>query len=175
MFDLYQLAFSLLIALVTAIATATIALKHFYKQELWLRKEEKYSEIVEKMSVLMNYFKWAIGEEIDPRTSEEDGIKYYREYKEIRKEIEVLRFSEGFIINFKVTTVLRELISNLQRIENEAKHFFEIFDNSSVITITAINDIIQIANKDLKVMSMKDMIEFSLMKIRRKRESKKTY
>jgi len=148
--DIYILIINLLVAIITATITAKLALNHFFRQEIWLRKEKKYSEIIDRLCVLLNYYEkiWDSAVEMETINFTED---YLSEYQKAFTEIEKIGYSTGFIINPEVNEIINSMIKDfdLEREELQGNHFAYIERIYYVIKET-IKKIIVIANADLK-------------------------
>jgi len=148
--NIIQLVTNLLVAITVAIITAKLSLNHFYKREIWLRKEAKYSEIVDKLSAILNYKSkeydiYVFNEEIDIDKNLEI------EYKESLLALEKLRYSTGFIIDSEVNKIIDEMIKDFRiKGENEIQgDLFGHLDRVYSVINDSIPKIIEIANKDL--------------------------
>ena len=47
---------SIITAIIVSIITAKLTLKYFFRQEIWLRKEKRYTEIIDRLCMLLNYY-----------------------------------------------------------------------------------------------------------------------
>lgn len=155
--NIMQLLFSLMISIITAIITAKIALKHFFKQEIWLRKEKEYTKIIDELCTLLSY-QGTLRDEflsdhgIDIDNSKDDKL-IEEEYKKARINIEKVRFSTGFMIDSKVNEVIDSMIKDLV-LKGEDEHQWDYFGYINrvyeLIKVT-IEEIIIIASEDLKI------------------------
>jgi len=118
---------SLISAVVAALVTAKLALKGFYNQELWLRKETQYSNILNKLGLLYKHYsnradlEMGVPEDIMNEIDE-------KEHKKALKEIEILSVTPSYIINVKVNEVLKNLVLESRKRSISA---FEFYDNMS--------------------------------------------
>jgi len=153
--DLLIIIINLFVSIITAIIasfiTAKLTLKYFFKQEIWLRKEKKYSEIIDRLCMLLNYYEKESANYvlIEDNNFTDDFIS---EYKKALTEMEKIRYSTGFIIKPEVNEIIDNMINDfaLEGEELQGNHFAYIDRVSSIIKET-IGKIIDIANTDLEI------------------------
>jgi len=149
--DIFILIINLIVAIITATITAKLTLNHFFRQEIWLRKEKKYSEIIDRLCMLLNYYEKEWDSTVEMKTIDftEDFLS---EYKKALTEMEKIRYSTGFIIKPEVNKIIDSVIKDfaLEGEELQGNYFAHTDRVYSVIKET-ITKIIVIANTDLKI------------------------
>lgn len=150
--NVLEVAFSVIIAIITALITAKVALRHFYRQEIWLRKDKKYSEIIDKLCALMNYQDNQWGKFVLNKNNALEEELIEQEYKNAKKDLEKIRFSIGFIINPKVNKIISEMIEDfeIKDINERQGDIGSQIDRVYGVIKEAIEKIIEIANEDLE-------------------------
>lgn len=150
--NVFQVALNLIIAIITAIMTARMALSHFYRQEIWLRKEKKYSEIIDKLCTLLNYQEKQRDYFLMDKENEVEQESIELEYKNAEIELEKVRFSTGFIIKSEVNEIISDMIKEFElKGKNELQgDIVGYIDRVSEIIKGSIEKVIKIANDDLK-------------------------
>ena len=83
--DYSSLLINLIIAIIVAVIASNLSLKGFYKQEIWLRKEVKYSQVIDSLSKMQRYYGHIIDDYSD--ASESNRIKEDVDIRE--KEFEI--------------------------------------------------------------------------------------
>lgn len=153
--DYKSIGVNLIIAIIVAVITAKLSIKGFYKQEIWLRKENRYSDIINDLSMLQRYyghvFDKAAG--FSELTYMEELLE--EEYNISRRQLELISFSQGFILKREVAQILSKLFSSSKdKSSNERMgDYCAYFDRMYSETQEAKVMIIEIANKDLKLNS----------------------
>lgn len=146
-----QTFITFIISIFLALFTSRISHRFFYKQELWLRKEKRYSDILDSLSILLKHYADLIDESI--------GIKEYnyRDCKEVimkaQQELERLSMMPSFIIDKKVLVILKALFQAASdRIGNEREgDYFSYYERVYGEIKQSIEGIDRLARKDLKV------------------------
>ncbi|OZV13474.1 hypothetical protein CIW83_02715 [Tissierella sp. P1] len=142
-----------IISIIVAVVTAKIAIKDFYRQEIWLRKESKYSEIIGNLSILQKYYGDMFDEFVGESESIVDDDLIKKKYNTSLRELELVTFSNGFMLNPKVSDILSQLFySARNKTENERMgDFVSYIDRMYGEIRDSKEKIIEIAKKDLKV------------------------
>ena len=155
MFSIEQIAVSIfsaiLISVITSWITVRLALKKFYSERWWVRKDEAYTSIIDALSDLVNYY--------DVFYDETLGIKQISD--ERRKEMNEIS-KKGHSLLKKATSIGAFVISKDAELalkqywqESEEKHdpndwLWEIeYDYAKAKT--ALEELVKCAKKDLKV------------------------
>ncbi len=143
---------SLFIAIITAIITARLALGHFYRKEIWLRKESKYSEIVNELCKMQQFMEKEYDYYVCGRETDDNYKALRAEYKKAKLELEKIRYSTGFIIKSAVNDVIDQMMKDFEnKTDNERQgDYFSYNDRIYGVIKDAISKIIDIANEDLK-------------------------
>lgn len=139
-------------ACLVAILTASLTLRQFYQQEIWLRKEQRYSEIISILSVILRYndIKYLIFTNQISSTDYSDELEL--EYQKAKKELELLRYSSGFVIKPEVNNIINEIWSayeykSLREHQGDMEEYIgRIYKEIE----QSMSKIIEIANDDLK-------------------------
>lgn len=142
-----------IIAIIVAVITAKITIREFYSKEIWLRKESRYSQVIEHLSILQKYY----GDVFDKFTgaselkTDEDSIN--KEYITSLRELEIVAFSQGFILAEEVSEILNQLFySSRNQTSNERMgDMVSYFDRMYCEVRDSKKRIIEIANRDLKL------------------------
>lgn len=130
--------------------------KEFHKKEIWLRKEEKYTELVNLLSDLNLYYNeqwsYATGECSDNNKSKVDA-KLYEEIPNIKYKLEIIKLSKGFIMNKEVGIIIENLLLELnsKSLNESMGDVFSYVDRVNFAVEKAKDEIIKIANKDLGI------------------------
>lgn len=143
---------NILIALVIAIATANLTIKGFYKQEIWLRKERKYSQLIEELCIIHKYFIDIFEEYCTNGAVEVESQISRHEYEIARKNIELINASSGLILDSGISIVIDDfkkiLIMQGDELEGD---YFSYYDRVSFELINTIEKIKEVASKDLRI------------------------
>lgn len=143
---------SLIIAIITAIITARLALGHFYRKEIWLRKESKYSEIINELCKMLQFMEKEYDYLVYGEATDDNYEALRAAYKKAKLELEKIRYSTGFIINPAVNDVIDKMMKDFEfKTDNERQgDYFSYTDRIYGVIKDAISKIIDIANEDLK-------------------------
>ncbi len=149
--DYISLIINLIIAIVVAVITAQLSIKEFYKQEIWLRKEDRYSEIIKDLSILQKYYGDIFDEALGILGA--NGINDFleNEHKMSIRRLELVVLSQGFILKKEALQTLQQLfISSKTETDDERMgNYVGYFDRMYGETKHAKDEIIKIANEDL--------------------------
>ena len=151
--DYISIIINVTISTFIAIITARLTINGFYKQEIWLRKEERYNSIINELSHMEIYFAnlfdiaGGIPHELVDTELAAD------EYKPASYKLEVRGSMGGFIISQEVAKVLKNLmISSKNKTTEEMQgNYFAYYDRMCAEIAKAKEKVIRIANKDLKI------------------------
>lgn len=154
--DYISIGINLGIAIMVAIITSKLALKGFFRQEIWLRKEAKYSQIIDSLNKIQQFYWRMIDEssgEIDE--AEDDLVRQKREedFKNASREMELLATSPSFIISPKVHDIINDLVesSHTKTSEERMGNWFAYYDRLGYEAKEAKHKITEIAKKDLGI------------------------
>lgn len=144
---------NIFISILVAVITAKLALGGFYKQELWLRKEKKYSEITDKLVLLKKYYGDLFDEFVSNGEIERD-VSYEEEYKKAKREIELISLGSNLIINESVIERLERLMKASQhQTKNEIQgDIVSYFDRMYGEVEDTRKEIVKLAKKDLNIL-----------------------
>ena len=151
--DHVSIVVNLLISIVVAMIAAKLAVKGFYRQEIWLRKEKKYSQIIEALNIVQKHYGDWMDEIMGASTREESGLETIKEYMKSKRELELIS-QEGFlVINNDIPDILRELFQSSEKmtLNEQQGDAFGYADRMYAETIDAKKEIIRIAKKDLRL------------------------
>lgn len=154
--DYISILVSLIIAIVVAVVTSNLSLRGFYRQEVWLRKETKYSQIVNSLNKMQRYY-WKVNDEhlgvTDSNESDEEKELREREFMFAKRELEELSTSPLFMVNPEVVEILSDLVvsSNSKTTDEISGDWFSYFDRLGYESQEAKTKIAKIANKDLGI------------------------
>ena len=141
----------IIIAIIAAYLTGRWSLKKIYSEKWWERKEKAYSGIIESLYDIMEYLEIQRDYAESGRKYSEDRMKEIIEKNSIAywklKKVTVIG---GFIISNEGAKVLREL-RNRPMLKWNKNPPFDIYDQDYEYYKEALEKIIVIANKDLKV------------------------
>lgn len=151
--DIVSILVSLGISIIVAIITAKLAVKGFYRQEIWLRKEKKYSKIIEELNIVQKHYGDWMDEIMGYPKSKKVDLEIIKEYRMAERELELIS-QEGFlVINGDVSDILVELFksSKNMNLNEQQGDSFGYADRMYVETRDAKIEIINIARKDLRL------------------------
>lgn len=153
--DYISFLINLIIAIVVSIITSYLSLRGFYKKEIWLRKEAKYSQIVDSLNKIQQYYSNIIDDlsgVSQVNESEEDELNKM-EYKIAKRDLEILSSSPMFIIHKDISDILNELVlsSNTMTKEERMGDYFSYYDRLLYEVKQTKRKIAEIANKDLGI------------------------
>ncbi|MBG0763349.1 MAG: hypothetical protein H0S78_00435 [Tissierellales bacterium] len=146
-----ELLLNLILATSVSVLTAYLTLKHFYKKEIWLRKEKIYSQIINDLVVLLDYFNKEYDSVLSFNKVGEDEFNIRKEYDRAKREIEKLRYTAGYLIKPEVNKLLSKMIKEISNmnIEERQGNYVGYLDRASESVDETIKKIIEIADKDL--------------------------
>lgn len=157
---LTNLIIGIIIAVLTALITAKFSLKGFYKQEIWLRKETQYNQIIDSLNKIQRYY-WHItdsymGVEENEFYKNELSLKE-EEFKNAKRELELLSSTPLFMVKSEVIDILSDLLNsaNTQSKEERMGDWFSYFDRLGFEAKEAKNKIADIAYYDLGIKTSK--------------------
>ena len=157
---LVNLFIAIIVAVITSLMTAKLSLKGFYKQEIWLRKETQYNQIIDSLNKVQRYY-WHI---IDSYMGIEENEFYKNElslkeeeFKIAKRELELLSSTPLFMVKSEVIDILGELLksANTQSKEERMGDWFSYFDRLGFEAKEAKNKIADIAYYDLGIKTSK--------------------
>lgn len=151
---LINLFIAITVAVITAVITSKLSLKGFYKQEIWLRKESQYNQIIDSLNKVQRYHWHIIDGEIEHNETDEykkETKLRENEYKNEKRELELLSSTPLFMVKVEVMSILEELLkSSNPKTENEIMgDWFSYFDRIGFEAKEAKDKIAEIAYKDL--------------------------
>ncbi|SEV83095.1 hypothetical protein [[Clostridium] fimetarium] len=156
--DYTSILINLIIAIIVAVLTSNLSLRGFYRQEIWLRKETKYSQIIDSLNKTQRYYWHLIDEHSGCIENENDEENVERELREeeyilAKRELEMLSSSPVFMLNNEVIDILDELMkSSSTKSEDERNgDWVSYFDRPGYEAKEAKIKIAEIANKDLGI------------------------
>lgn len=149
---LSNLTIAIITAIVTAIVTAKLSLGHFYRKEIWLMKESKYSEIINELCKMLQFKEKECDYLLYGEKTDDTFEALNVEYKKAKLELEKIKYSTGFIIKPDVNDVIDKMMKDFEfKTANERQgDFFGYTDRIYGVIKDAISKIIAIANEDLK-------------------------
>lgn len=157
---LINLVIAMIVAILTALIAAKLSVKGFYKQEIWLRKETQYNQIIDSLNKVQRYY-WHI---IDSYMGVEENEFYKNElslkeeeFKIAKRELELLSSTPLFMVKSEVIDILAELLksANTQSKEECMGDWFSYFDRLGFEAKEAKNKIADIAYYDLGIKTSK--------------------
>ena len=151
-----SIVINLIIAIMVAILTSKLSLRGFYRHEIWLRKEMKYSQIIDSLNKIQRYYWHLIDVHSGSKENDEKNVELElreEEYILAKRELEMLSSSPVFMINNEVIDILNGLMkSSNTKSEDERKgDWFSYFDRLGYEAKEAKIRIAEIANKDLGI------------------------
>jgi hypothetical protein len=155
---LINLAIAIVVAIITAIITAKLALKGFYKKETWPRKEKKYSEIMDNLSILQKDYSDMYGSYTGIKKDIEiNDDNYIIELNRAKKDLKLLSITPSFIIDNDVRMIIKVLFeASEKQIGDEARgDYYSYLGRMCDEVKVAIEKIDRVARKDLKISEMK--------------------
>lgn len=147
---------NLVIAIIVAVMTSNLSLRGFYRQEIWLRKETKYSQIIDSLNKMQRYYWHLIDVHSGSIENDEKNVELElreEEYMLAKRELEMLSSSPVFMLNNEVIDILDGLMkSSNKKTEDERNgDWFSYFDRLGYEAKEAKIKIAEIASKDLKI------------------------
>lgn len=142
---------SLIIAIVTSMLTVRLSLRRFYSERWWDRKAEAYSKIIEAFHDLMDYYN-ALTEDymtqdgIAEKRFEELKARYERALADVRRATGI----GAYIISDEASDALTRY-SKRPRLEWKDYAPFELYDSEASHCRNTLDELRQLAKKDLKV------------------------
>lgn len=146
-----QIGINLSISIIVAIVTANLTIRSFYRQEIWLRKELKYSEIIQEMSVLQTHYSHLF----DNMCGCENNIQILEEeFLAAKIKLELLSINSSLIIKPDVSDIILDLFKSSSKKGDELKgDYGSYYDRMAYEVKEAMNKIINLAKKDLKIIN----------------------
>ena len=156
--DYMPIVVTTLAACVVAVVTTTIgawvtvpfALRRFRMERRWERREEAYERILHGLAHLKDYLDVKFNEEIERRKipkEVEDDLR--TKAQKARKEIKLAIDLGGFLIAVDARERLARFEAEGQAASREPS-WFEYLDASLAATISCLDDLTEIAARDLK-------------------------
>jgi len=141
----------IIIAVVSSFFTTKLALKKFYSEKWWEKKESAYAEIINALYDLIQYCEikkedYGQGTDHLPEKVRELSVKYSEAYWKIKKATDI----GAFVISKKAESVLIEL-RNQPQLKWEENPSFEIFEADYNFYKEALEKIIIVSKKDLQI------------------------
>jgi hypothetical protein len=153
---LINLVIAIIVAVLTALITSKLSLKGFYRQEIWLRKETQYNQIIDSLNKIQRYY-WHIIYD-DTRYNESDEYRKESEiisdeYDTAKRELEMLSSTPLFMVKSEVMGILEEMLksANTKTEQERMGDWFSYFDRLGFEAKNAKNKIAEIAYKDLEI------------------------
>jgi hypothetical protein len=153
--EIKQAVLSILIAVVTSVATSTITLglglKYYARQKWWERKAEAYQAVMDALSKMRSYNKGFVEyvERVDDssETSEYDRMQ---EYKDAQYCLELHLHSDAFLLSRSAIDVLRTLDKEFNASKRERDADYQAHSDYAS-TKKAIDDMTTAAKRDLRI------------------------
>ncbi len=147
---LVQIIVAIIIAVTSSYFTAKFALKKFYSEKLWEEKNKFYIEIINLLYDLIGYCEvmkedYGNGTNLLPKLETELREKHLKAYMKMKKVTTIASFT----ISKEAKKVLTDL-RDRPKLKYEENPIWELYENDYKFYSEALNDIIEIAKKDLK-------------------------
>lgn len=149
--DYISVLVNLIIAIIVAVVASRLAVKGFYRQEIWLRKEQKYSEIIEELNIIQKHYGDWVDEIIGATRRENDDLLTISEYRKSKRELELISQDGFLVIDNEIADILRELFKSSEEmtLNEQQGDVFGYADRMYAETRDSKIKIINIARKDL--------------------------
>jgi len=146
-----EMIFTLFVSIIVAIITAIISQRNFYKNELWLRKEKAYTNIINNLGVLQKHYSDMLDDAF--------GIKKYNsndskaEVNSAQRELERISLMPSFIIKSEVQSILEKLFhaASIEVGDEKDGNYFAYYERIHEEIKKSIKRITELARTDLKV------------------------
>lgn len=151
--DYISILVNLLISIIVAIIVAKLAIKGFYRQEVWLRKEKKYSQIIEELNIVQKHYGDWVDDIIGSSRGQEYDLETIKEFRKAKRELELIS-QEGFlVIDNNISDIVGELFASSKNMTANERQgdSFSYADRMYGETRDAKIEIINIARKDLRL------------------------
>jgi hypothetical protein len=155
MFSIEQITVSIfsaiLISAITSLITVRLALKQFYSERWWVRKDEAYTSIIDALSDLVSYYDAVYDEALgirkisDQRRKEMNDISKER-HAALRKVTNI----GAFVISKDAELVLKQYWQEPKEKHDPNDWMWEI-ENDYAKAKTALEELVKCAKKDLSV------------------------
>ncbi len=142
-----------IIAIVTAYLTVRLSLKRFRTERWWERKAETYSNILESLHLMKQYYDALIAAELNyQEISDERGKEIWGRWKGGIEEIARVTDIGSFIVSDEAVRRLEQLQGDLDLDGPDAtKSFYEFLEDQFEKIQKCLSEIREIAKEDLNV------------------------
>jgi len=143
---------NILLALIVAVVASFLSIKVYTKNELWQKREQKYSELINQLLVMLKYYSDKIDDGHGPSFTKLNIINE-NEYENSIYKIELVSLYPAYLLDPKISKMLNNLVSSSKAlIGTEALgNRFEYFDRMGAETKSTIEQINTIAKKHLNI------------------------
>jgi hypothetical protein len=137
--------------LIAALVASRLAVKKFYKEKSWERREKAYAEIINALYNLIKYFRihkedYGQGTGLPDDKEQELYVEYVNASSSLAKATDI----GSFYISNNASMVLREL-RNREKLDYREEPRFEIYESEYQAHQIALDKLLEIARKDLRI------------------------
>ena len=141
----------LVVAVFTSILTVRLAIRRFYKEKWWEKKQETYSHLLETLHHLKNYAAEHYEGEINPdHITEEKGQELKRDWNKFSREFAKLRDLASFHLSDEAVAILDEYQKKKAE-ARKSKIIFEWIEGDLTAASQCLEALKEAAKLDLKV------------------------
>jgi hypothetical protein len=145
-----EIILSAIVGIISAILTAKLSLRKVYSEKWWDKKEKAYTEIIEALYEIMQYFEFARDEaEQNRESSDKTIIKYQEKYSIAYWKLKKATTIGEFIILSEGARILNELKTR-PKLSYRNNAPWDIYQDEYEAHKEALDKIIKIAKNDLK-------------------------
>ncbi|HEY8941440.1 MAG TPA: hypothetical protein VIM59_14670 [Cellvibrio sp.] len=137
--------------IVAAFVAARLAVNKFYKEKSWERREKAYAEIINSLYNLIKYFR-VHKEDYGQGTglSEHTEAELYNDYVSASSSLAKATDIGSFYISSEANAILSEL-RNRKLLDYREEPMFEVYESEYQAHQSALNKLLVVAKKDLKI------------------------
>jgi len=142
---------ALIVAVLTSILMVRLAIRRFYREKWWEKKQETYSHLLETIHHLKNYAAEHYEGEINPdHITEEKRQELTRDWKKFSREFAKLRDLASFHLSDEAVAILDEYQKKKAE-ASKSKTIFEWIDGDLAAASQCLEALKEAAKRDLKV------------------------
>lgn len=141
----------LIIAVVAAYFTVQFSLRRFRSEKWWEKKVEAYEKVLDALYCSKSFFDNYLAESYGDRKLTDEAVKKLRKDANLASdEIERLSNLGAFLLSGSAMARLSQYLKEEQE-ASKTTHWVEYLDGNWTAVSACLNDIIDIAKKDLEV------------------------
>ena len=143
--DYKLIGINFIISIIVAAVTVKLSIFEFYKQQIWLRKETRYNQIIHDISILQKHYGDILDKAMGVQKEGNEDSFLEKEYLSSKRQLELVTLSQGFILDKKVSETLNQLFISAGNKSSDERmgNYFSYFDRMCFETDEARKEIIR--------------------------------